>query len=125
MAKKRGEIYDALNIHPAISISGGKLAQVRAYHGDMDKVISKHIKTTLALAGRMDRRVPVIVTHVGLAPRTQNNILRQMKRAIPENMLVLTKSSVSSAGNIGKGAVGIAFLRQSHLPDWRDPGASI
>ncbi len=125
MAKKRGEIYDALNIHPAISISGGKLTQVRAYHGDMDKVISKHIKTTLALAGRMDRRVPVIVTHVGLAPRTQNNILRQMKRAIPENMLVLTKSSVSSAGNIGKGGVGIAFLRQSHLPDWRDPGASI
>lgn len=125
MAKKRGEIYDALNIHPAISISGGKLTQVRAYHGDMDKVISKHIKTTLALAGRMDRRVPVIVTHVGLAPRTQNNILRQMKRTIPENMLVLTKSSVSSAGNIGKGGVGIAFLRQSHLPDWRDPGASI
>lgn len=121
IAKKRSELYDALNIHPAISISGGKLSQVRAYRGDMDKVISKHIKTTLALAGRMDRRVPVIVTHVGLSPRSQNNILREMKRTIPENMLVMTKSSVSSAGNIGRGAVGIAFLRQSHLPDWRDP----
>ncbi|MBR5361279.1 MAG: DegV family EDD domain-containing protein, partial [Lachnospiraceae bacterium] len=90
MAKKRGEIYDALNIHPAISISGGKFSQVRAYRGDMDRAISRHIKTTLALAGRMDRRVPVIVTHSGLSPRTQNNILREMKRAIPENMLMMT-----------------------------------
>ncbi len=121
MAKKRGQLYDALNVHPAISISGGKLKQVRAYRGDMEKVIPRHIKTTMLLAGRMDNRVPIIATHVGLSPRMQNNIMKELKQSIPENALMLTKSSVSSAGNVGVGAVGIAYLRQSHLADWKEP----
>ncbi len=121
MSKRRGRLYDALNIHPAISISGGRLRQVRAYRGDMEKVIPRHIKTTMTLAGRMNSRVPIIVTHVGLSPRIQNNIMKELKQTIPENALMLTKASVSSAGNIGVGAVGVSYLRQSHLADWKEP----
>ncbi len=125
MAKKRGELYDMLNIHPAISISGGKLRQTRAYRGDMEDVIEKHIKTTMLMSGRMDPRVPVIVTHVGLSPRVQNIIMREMKASIPENLIMLTRSSVSSAGNIGKGAMGISYLKMGRLQDWTDPKVQI
>ncbi len=125
IAKKTGELYDILDLHPAISLSGGKLKQTRVYRGDIESVIGRHIKTTMLLAGRMDQRVPVIVTHVGLPPRIQKNIMAEMSHAIPESSLMLTRSSVSSAGNVGTGAVGIAYLRMSHLTDWKGPAIQI
>ncbi len=125
MAKRRGQLYDAFNIHPAIRIADGKLKQARAYRGDMESVIEKHIRTTMLLSGRMDPRVPVIVTHVGLSPRVQNSIMREMKDSIPENQLMLTRSSVSSAGNVGNGAMGIAYLKMGHLENWKDPNAGL
>ena len=125
LTKKTGELYDIMNIHPAISLSGGKLKQTRIYRGDMESVIDSHIKTTLLLAGRMDLRVPVIVTHVALSPRIQNNIMSEMRGSIPDNALMLTKSSVSSAGNIGQGGMGIAYLKMTHFTDWKDLGVQI
>ncbi len=121
LAKKTGELYDMLNIHPSISLSGGKLKKNRLYRGDMDSIIEKYIKTTLLLAGRMDQRAPVIVTQAGLPPMAIRNIMSEMRRSIPENSLMLTKASVSSAGNVGKGAMGIAFLRMSRYADWKHP----
>lgn len=125
IAGKRGQLYDMFNIHPAIRISEGRIKQIRAYRGDMESVIDKHIRSTMLMSGRMDPRVPVIVTHVGLPPRIQNNILREMKRSIPETQLVLTRSSVSSAGNVGKGAMGIAYLKMGHLEGWQDPSTGL
>ena len=81
----------------------------------MEQAIRKHIKTTMAIGGRMDTHVPIIVNHMGIAPRVQGRILTEMRKNIPETSIMITQASVTSASYSGLGAMGIAYLRANHL----------
>ena len=115
MSKRRARVYDSLNIHPAAHISHGAIKQIRAYKGEMKQIIKHHIKMTMLLSGRMDNRVPVILTHAGLTPGAQDQMLREMRENLPEKSIMLTRASVTTASYTGIGAVGVAYLHHTPL----------
>ena len=115
MSARRAAIYDALQIHPVIHQTNRGNRQIRAHRGTMEQAIRKHIKTTMAIGGRMDTHVPIIVNHMGIAPRVQGRILTEMRKNIPETSIMIAQASVTSASFSGLGAMGIAYLRANHL----------
>ncbi len=115
IGERRAKIYDLLSIRPVMHQTHGHIRQIRAYRGDMERVIRKHIRSTMAIGGRMDLHVPVIANHMGLKPRMQDRIMLEMRKTVPENSLLLAQASVTSASYTGIGAMGIAYLRANHL----------
>ncbi len=115
IGKSRAAVYDRLDMHPVMHSGHSHVRQVGAFRGPMEKVVVRHVKTTMAMGGRMEMKVPIIIDNMGMDIRLLGRVESTMYRFMPRSSVLITTASVTSVCYSGMGALGIAYLRGGHL----------
>lgn len=103
------KLCELLSLHPCMKIKQDHLAIRMAWFGKIDTAIRQYVRLQFWRKWRVDRRI-VYVTHAGCSVKQQEELLREIKRLMPFEQVILEQSSVSSSCNSGMGTIGIAYF---------------
>lgn len=103
------KVCECFRLHPVLRIRQSRLVICGMRFGKLENGWKHFIRHRLLRKRRIDPRV-VYITHVACNVRQQEMIVKEIKKCIPFEHVIIQRSSVSNAVNSGIGTIGIAFV---------------
>lgn len=100
------------HIHPVLSTRHSKLKIVGIQTGSIESARRRFIAKTLRFKRHINTDI-VYITHVACSVKELEFILREIRRHVEFEGVIVERSSVSNACNAGVGTIGIAFYKKT------------
>ncbi len=108
ISKILSALTDAFMVHPALSLTGGKIKVRQVYFGARKRAWRRYISSALAAAGHIDKS-RLFVAYAGLSQDDLNYIRAQIEKRENFDTIIFQEVCASITINCGPGAFGLMF----------------
>ncbi len=105
------KICSALQLHPVLYMSKNKLKVWKIEIGNMRQVNRRYVKKLLHHSNDIDTRI-LFLTYAGCSMSQLDVILKEVKKYVDFQKIVVQKASATVSSNCGVGTFGLMFLRK-------------
>ncbi|MBO5372593.1 MAG: DegV family EDD domain-containing protein [Lachnospiraceae bacterium] len=105
-----------LQLHPLAEMRQGKTNIVGMLSGNLENAWKKGIRWHLRKKRRIDKDI-VVITHVGCSVKQQELIVKEVRKVIPFERVIVQKASFTNACNTGLESIGIAYYTINRSKD--------
>lgn len=102
-------LCECFHWHPQLKMRQGKIRFTNIQIGKLENAWRRYIWQQLLFPKYINADI-IYITHAGLSVRQQEMIVREVKRHMQFQKVVVHKASVSCSANGGLGSVGIAYM---------------
>ncbi len=103
-----------LKLKPCIEVKDGKMDVGKKYRGKYDVVLKQYVAERLQNAEDIDLS-RVFVTHAGCDPQIVEDVVAQVRSALPFKELHITRASCTISSHCGRNTLGVLFVRKSPI----------
>lgn len=103
-----------LKLKPCIEVKNGAMAVGKKYRGKFDSVLKTYVDERLANSDdiELDR---VFVTHAGCDEALVEDIIKQVKEALPFKEVLTTRAGCTVSAHCGRNTLGVLFIRKTPI----------
>ncbi len=105
------KICSALQLHPVLYMSKNKLKVWKIEIGNMRQVNRRYVKKLLHHSNDIDTRI-LFLAYAGCSMSQLDVILKEVKKYVDFQKIVVQKASATVSSNCGVGTFGLMFLRK-------------
>lgn len=102
---------EKFHLHPILGTRGSWLKVIGVRTGSLENARRQHIAHLFRFKKRINTEV-VYITHVACSVKEIEFVLREIRRYIDFDKIIVERASVSNACNAGIGTIGIAFYKR-------------
>lgn len=106
--KMTAGLFRCFGVYPVIKNRGGRLILYGVRNGRLNQATKRYIGRQLLWKKKIDTEI-VYITHIGCTVEQQREILKEVKKYITFNRVIMQRGSVSVASSMGFGVIGIAY----------------
>ncbi len=99
-----------LSLKPCIVVKNGKMGVGKKYRGKFGAVLPKYIADRLGDASDIEKQ-HIFVTHAGCDEAIYTACAEQVKAAIPEAEVHITRAGCTISSHCGRNTLGVLFIR--------------
>lgn len=111
MNRFAAKISEVFLLHPVLETRGSWLRLVSFRTGNMERARKRYIHSRLRFHRRINTDI-IYITHVACSVKEIDFILREIRKNVEFEQVIVERASVSNACNSGIGTIGIAFYKK-------------
>lgn len=101
-----------LKLKPCIEVKNGKMDVGKKYRGRFDIILKQYVEERLSNKDDIDTD-RIFVTHAGCDEQIVNDIVAQVKNAVPFKEVFIARAGCTISSHCGRNTLGILFIRKS------------